>query len=82
MKKLKRSLLAVGVGAVGFSAIPANIAQASEPIEIGPCSDPDAIVVRVGQYATVCVYAIDTNECDANDIYVQVGSRTFCIRVP
>jgi hypothetical protein len=29
-------------------------AALSEPLELGPCNDPDAVVVRVGQTAKVC----------------------------
>ena len=79
---MKRAGLAVGAAAIGLATLPVSAVQATEPIEVGPCSDPDAIVIRVGQTAKACVYAIDTNECDSNDIYVQVGSRTYCIRVP
>lgn len=25
---------------------------------------------------------VDTNECDSNDVYVRVGGRTYCVRVP
>ena len=34
--------------------VPAGAALAGG-IEVGPCNDPDAIVVRVGQTAKVCV---------------------------
>jgi len=61
-----------------LSAAPAH----ADPIQVGPCSDPDSIKVQVGQTATVCAYVIDTNECDSNDINVRVGTRTFCVRVP
>lgn len=60
--------------------IPANAAAAAT--EIGPCADEDAIRIQVGTYATVCVHAVDSNECDANDIVVRVGGRTLCVRIP
>lgn len=76
----KRAVLALAIGVM--AAVPAVPAQAAEPVEVGPCGDPDAIVITVGQTAKVCVYAVDTNECDSNDVYVRVGGRTYCVRVP
>ena len=53
--------LRVIVGALGaFLLVPVGAAWA-QPIEVGPCSDPDAIVVRVGQTAKVCVNPPDHN---------------------
>ncbi len=48
-----RKVLAVGACAALMSLVP-GVALASEP-EIGPCNEPDSIVVRVGQYAKICV---------------------------
>lgn len=45
--------LLVSLGAVALVALPASAAFATP--EIGPCSDPNAVVVRVGQAAKVCV---------------------------
>jgi hypothetical protein len=42
------------VGIVGVVLGVPTIAYA-EPVEVGPCNDPNAIVVRVGQTAKVCL---------------------------
>jgi hypothetical protein len=74
--------LAVAVFAAAFAILP-NVARAAEPVEFGPCGEDDAIVVTVPGAVKACAYALDTNgECDANDVVVHVGSRTYCVRVP
>lgn len=45
--------LVVSLGVLAALAIPATAAWAGP--EIGPCDDPDAIEVRLGDVATVCV---------------------------
>jgi hypothetical protein len=48
-----RRMVLVGAIVLGILG-PATTALA-DPIELGACSDPHAIVVRVGQNAKVCV---------------------------
>lgn len=67
-------------GAAFAAALLAATPAAASP-EIGPCGEEDAIVIRAGD-VIICVHAVDTNECDANDIVVRVGGRTLCVRVP
>ncbi len=46
---------AVTVGVLALVMLVPMGAALADPITLGPCNDPDAIVVRVGQVAKVCL---------------------------
>lgn len=73
---MRRTIAGAAFAAALLAASPA----AASP-EIGPCAEEDAIIIRADD-VIICVHAVDTNECDPNDVVVRVGGRTFCLRVP